>query len=47
MKSKGCGKDTLWCKRHYICGKVEDLKHGDHIILCLKCQAKQLKEKPR
>ena len=38
----GCGKEFMWInylndKR--ICGKIEDLKHSDHIILCPQCQA--------
>ena len=37
-ENKGCGKLTKWDGKKYWCGDIEDLKHQDHIILCLECQ---------
>lgn len=40
---KGCGKKFIWINYlndERICGKFEDLKHSEHIILCSICEAK-------
>ena len=42
---EGCGKNFVWLKSlkdGKTCGRFEDLKHSNHIILCRECQA-QLK----
>ena len=42
---EGCGKNFVWLKSlkdGRTCGRFEDLKHSNHIILCRECQA-QLK----
>jgi hypothetical protein len=43
-KTKGCGKkfnDFIFGER--ICGRFEDLKHSDHIILCPDCKKENSK----
>lgn len=40
---KGCGKKFLWIsslKDYRICGRMEDLKHSEHIIYCDNCKMK-------
>ena len=37
----GCGKKFLWISSiqdYRICGRMEDLKHSNHIILCPICR---------
>ncbi len=38
---KGCGEVfTHYIYGEHKCGNFEDLKHSDHIIYCISCQAK-------
>lgn len=40
---KGCGEEfiyNIYLNEIRICGRIEDLKHSEHIIYCPICQAK-------